>query len=617
MKSVTNKKKSRRSKYRFAGENGLNINGTVVSSISGPVSFYYLKPNKAIYERGDAKYFPLIVMFGDHHRKMTGICEKCVCPAEDKSCCYSLGDPSFLRLLDTLADNKHPVDFYAETFLGGTGCGFLGGTMETLTTGKMLSCYQRRLRETRFYKDNCPTRNIRWHAGDARLAFNQHNIDTSMSNEGTDMPYLELSKKYKDIDTTISTKYQTRKYIEGILFISYRYLSFINTMVTCVKCKSVNLNLGIFCECGEMYPDISIRMHRVSTIFSVSPWKSVDGFYTFLENNLFTPRRIDFTKFADALFRLMTVKNSLIAKQISKQNYPPFRDPKMWSNMFASSLAFQPGPWDQIFMIKNMSNLTIYKKYQVSYSALHNISLRFLDIYTISRIFKKPYGGIRSSLSFGFFGNNHTTNISTQIRRMGYDIVYSKDADPGALQNYDNDEYAVKNKYRCITIEKHINLTEDLRVHNAAIDSLYKEKKCKEDEELNLKGRCVKKCKHHQERNANGRCVNRKSPSKNKTKSPSKRTKRCPTGQVRDRVTKECRDKNKPKSPSKNSPKRSVRSKRCPTGQVRDRVTKECRDKNKPKSPSKRSVRSKRCPTGQVRDRVTKECRPDKRRKYT
>jgi len=471
-----------------APTNGLNINGTLVSSISGPVSFCYLKPNKTVYEKGNARYFPLIIMFGDTHRKMTGICEQCVCSVKYKSCCYALDDPSFLGLLDTLADNKHPVDFYTETFLAGTGIGFTGGTMETLTTGKMLSCYQKRLRDTKFYKDNCPTRNIRWHAGDVRQAFNMGKIfanlnnkfSTSMSNDiGVDMSYIKLSENY-DIDTTIITKYMTRNYIESIFSASRRFLAFSNedryTICQNQECKSLNVNLGLFCvHCGKKYPDdIFSRIDAANNLFSMTPLKSVDGFYTFLNDNLFTPTGIDFTKFSDALFSLMTVENSLIAKQISKQNYPPFRDIKMWSNMFASSLDASPDElpiaWDIITPL-NTSNLSKFRRYQISYYALENITLRFLDIYTISRIFKKPDDGIRSSLSFGFFGDLHAINISKQIRSMGYDIVYSKDRDPDSSKNYDNDEYAVKNKFRCITIEKDINLTEDLRVHNEAIDS--------------------------------------------------------------------------------------------------------------------------------------------------
>jgi len=423
-------------------------------------------------------------MFGDLHRKMTGICEQCVCSV--KSCCYALDDPSFLGLLDTLADNKHPVDFYTETFLAGTGIDFEGGTMGTLTTGKMLSCYQRRLRDTKFYKDNCPTQNIRWHAGDVRQAFNMgkiyanfnKNFSNSMSNDvGVDISYIKLSEKYKDIDTTISTKYMTRNYIESIFYISGKFLAFSNEdrYIVCQRCQSLNVYLDRFClRCREKYPDdIFSRIGVANKLFSVTPWKSVDGFYNFLNDNLFTPTGIDLTKFADALFSLLTVENSLIAKQISKQNYPPFRDVKMWSNMFTSSLELDSElqtAWDIITPL-DTSNLSKFRRYQISYLVLENISLRFLDIYTISRVFKKPDDGIRSSLSFGFFGDMHARNISKQIRSMGYDIVYSKDRDPDAIKNYDNDEYAVKNKFRCITIEKDINLTEDLRVHNEAIDS--------------------------------------------------------------------------------------------------------------------------------------------------
>ena len=85
-----------------------------INSLSGPVSFYYLRPKEEVYEDGNGKYFPLIVLFGDEHRSLKGTCDPCVC--DTKTCCYKLSDPEFLEKIDTLA-SFYPVDFYAETFL--------------------------------------------------------------------------------------------------------------------------------------------------------------------------------------------------------------------------------------------------------------------------------------------------------------------------------------------------------------------------------------------------------------------------------------------------------------------------------------------------------------------
>jgi hypothetical protein len=135
-----------------------------VESLSGPVSFYYLRPKRNVYEEGHGQYFPLIVLFGDAHFSLEKTCDPCVC-SHDQTCCYSLSDPNFLRKLDTLAEH-HPIDFYTETMLSGTDDGFQGGMMQDLTTGKMISCYHHRLRGTVYNK--CPTTYIRWNAGETR-----------------------------------------------------------------------------------------------------------------------------------------------------------------------------------------------------------------------------------------------------------------------------------------------------------------------------------------------------------------------------------------------------------------------------------------------------------------
>jgi hypothetical protein len=66
--------------------NGLIMNGKKITSISGPVSFYYLRPTKQVYDDGNKEYddcnkeyFPLIVLFGDTHRSDNNYCNPCEC----------------------------------------------------------------------------------------------------------------------------------------------------------------------------------------------------------------------------------------------------------------------------------------------------------------------------------------------------------------------------------------------------------------------------------------------------------------------------------------------------------------------------------------------------------
>jgi hypothetical protein len=106
----------------------MNINGNNISSISGPISFYYFRPTNRLSK------LPLIMLFGDLHRSWKDTCTDCVCSKETKSCCYKLSDPELLKLFDTLGSVDYPVDFYTETSFAGTGKCFENGEMEILTT---------------------------------------------------------------------------------------------------------------------------------------------------------------------------------------------------------------------------------------------------------------------------------------------------------------------------------------------------------------------------------------------------------------------------------------------------------------------------------------------------
>lgn len=401
--------RERREKEDMSGD---VIFGGGIKSLSGPVSFYYLRPKKQVYDDGNGKYFPLIVLFGDVHFSLEGTCDPCLCDSDTKTCCYKLSDPEFLEKIDTLADPLHPVDFYTETFLGGTGGGFKGGMLDDLTTGEMLSCYRKDY-------EKCPTKNIRWQAGDAR-----HAGDNDKNR---------------------------KKYIE------YQFYQIMNSLQ----------------HYGESYPnpenlylDFFYLLLKESPInvFNIESLKAL--LLTLIDSE---DDRINFQNFANAFFKLCTKENSLIYKQIVKQNYPPFRDLKEWPDFFRRSMEFHTSSrylsipkLKQI--IQNLQNVPlilheVHHRNDIFFivNFLYDIAHALLDIYTIARIWKQPDGGPRSSLSFCYFGNQHVLNIAELLLSTNaYELVLEMPAKTDPIS-------------RCQTFDFRLNLTEEVRKHNEII----------------------------------------------------------------------------------------------------------------------------------------------------
>jgi len=412
-----------------------------IESLSGPVSFYYLRPSQTVYENNDGQYFPLIVLFGDLHRGLENTCNRCGCFNEGNGCCYSLSDHRFLKKLDTLANPRHPVDFYTETTLSGTEDGFKGGMMEDLTTGEMVSCYHRGLRGTRY--DKCPTKNIRWQAGETRHIqpiMKRHDNDEWFYH-GKDYFVRDLYQNPSNIPKMEKTRW-IEKQFSTILQYFWRKDNELTTYISRL------LHDGVF--------------------------KNIEGLQSLLLTLCDDDHDIlDFNKFSKAFFSLLTKEkdNSLIYKQIEKQSYPPFRDVKQWPDLYRRSLLFygRSAFFDSIekqklkeTILKLSSALSDphFKFNSDDYKNLEwlvlGVCTPLLDIYTLARIWKQPTGGIRSSLSFGYFGNNHVKNIvQLLLSTNAYELIY---------ENPMTDD--LYNVSRCKTFDKTLNLSEEVRLHN-------------------------------------------------------------------------------------------------------------------------------------------------------
>ena len=378
----------------------------------------------------------MIFLFGDYHFSREEICEPCTCI--DDSCCYQLSDPIFLKLLDSLVlTEDHPIDFYTETFLVGTGQGFEGGIMNDFTTGEMMTCYHHLFRGTEH--DRCPTKKIRWHGGDPRLAGKLSNLDDPVF--------------YKILSTTEPRIYKKYLSEKSDLFDTLDILDIFGK-------EPIERQIYFLMTNAIISPSVFLKMVK----FSV--FKDIKTFKKFLLNLLHT----DIEIFTEELFSLMTKNKSVIYKQFLKQDYKLFTSIDYWKGVYVDIVKRMLTEEDLIFYDRSINSINNLQKYideHLTHTEIKNliknfdsicriITVPFLDIYTLTRIFKQPIDGYRSTLSFCYFGNEHINNIKDTLLYSGlYELIY---------------ELPVVDDNRCKKFDINLNLSKEVILHNKNID---------------------------------------------------------------------------------------------------------------------------------------------------
>ena len=183
-----------------------------------------------------------------------------------------------------------------------------------------------------------------------------------------------------------------------------------------------------------------------------------------------TEGNFTFQNFSDELFKLFETNYSVIYKQFLKQDFELFKSIDYWKNIYTESL-------DRIF--KFHQRLYKYRIDNLMFNIINNleqytngekllsedeikffrcVTLSFLDIYTLLRIFKQPTDGYRSSLTFCYFGYHHVNNISMIL----------KSSTSGLYEIINDIPYM--GDFRCKNIYFNLDLTEEVILHNERID---------------------------------------------------------------------------------------------------------------------------------------------------
>jgi hypothetical protein len=371
-------------------KNGITIGETTIRKISGPVSFYFLKPTWKV-PLDEEHYLPLIMLFGDVHFSKERSCESCSCSKD--SCCYTISDKPFLELIDTLAET-YPIDFYTETAFLGMGRGFDNGYMKDFTTGSFMDCYHRVLRNT-----NCPTKNIRWHAADARF-MGLFNLE----------PYDEYMQSFDK--NVVSKKFLNNQYIET-------HLSELSELIY----EMFKFNNQSFIIFNRLY--LLINEYVKKTHF-----ETLNNYLIFIKNLLEGTKTLDefYDKMSVEIFKIMNKDNSLIEKQINKQTYPPFKVKEYWQNLFQMGLKNNYSKerylvdFEKNFKFIYENLLTFFDKIQKFCQGLNPILLSEEEIVTSvvdglkwSDNIKHKFQNIPKPLNMNDLLNMDKTDIETRI----------------------------------------------------------------------------------------------------------------------------------------------------------------------------------------------------------
>jgi len=466
-----NKSKRKYFKKQKGGAPGIKIKDTIITSLSGPISFYYLKP-KVNINPFEFEYFPLIILFGDRHESIEGSCVNCSCSKEKGKCCYTISDHTFLQLLDTLGDNDNPIDFYTETFLAGTDAENQDDYLGQLISKEMITCYHRTLHGSEYNK--CPTKNIRWQATDARVAGDSFGNLNDDGDDNDDYYYYSINKTIEEL---LDEEINGKKFIDTVskkfrdnVYIEFQISALLEKLTKIFK-YLFNNDIDI-----DNKKEVTVLMDRFNNLLRKSQFKTIDNFMDLLKT-LYNEETnsIDFNAFSETLFSMMTADNSLIYKQIMKQEYPPFKDIKYWSNVYAQALKnkftddYKFAENELYYLLEAIEyiddyindeeddyTLNINERYDTIRKLERVIGSPFVDIYTITRILKKPVGGKRSSLSFGYFGHNHVKNMVNILLSTGkYTLVHS-------VSNKED-------KLRCLEFDFSLDLDAELKEHNELI----------------------------------------------------------------------------------------------------------------------------------------------------
>ncbi len=387
------------------------IGNIEIKHLSGPISLSLLKPTENTFNtfKSYGGRAPYILLLGDSHYSRENDCvdcsENCNCK---KNCCYKIDDPCFLRALDEFASPKFPIHFYIEQmfdpnlaekysehkFKNMDDIGYLSKFVHDYKI-----CYVKEERSSSRYKKECPTKFMKWNYIDTRNIYGGNNKDKFLK-MGINLVECVIRDHFKkDSKGTDEELYQLATHLSNQHLKGLQYL---------------HLHLTNSPEFVKKYivPDSKFLLSKQIEKQLIDGLKDFSNWQELLiekQNQYFEEYLKDYD--INIFIYYMKLYLELIALLFNE------RESK-----------------NKDFFIKKKEQ--IYKLFIVtddfnhyaSKTKLENLFLFvygpvYMDIYTISRIFKEPTGDYQSFLSIVYAGYNHTENIAQMLtKRFGYTV---------------------------------------------------------------------------------------------------------------------------------------------------------------------------------------------------
>ena len=295
----------------------------------------------------------------------------------------------------------------------------------------ILVCFHKWKKDKPIYKELCPTENIRWHFADTRMAST-----------------LKINKK--------------NKYFERFLDLFSKYILFLFNETD--ELSEYLSEQELFIE-NQLNEDLSINyLNKIKYILN-------SEFYLHFEKNknkslIFKQiENMDdeLKKYFKDIFKNYYINQyNLINESAKKLNI----DILELENILITIINFTI----EIFKEKNADytkiglNMSDYisrldSKYKNFIKNNLDLHTPLLDLYFLSRSFKKPLNDKNSILNLSYFGSYHSENISKfLINNLNYEMVYSK------INKEDKN-------YRCLEIDSNINLNKILNQYKSILEN--------------------------------------------------------------------------------------------------------------------------------------------------
>ena len=425
------------------------IGNKPIKSISGPIRVCVLKPDIDLKKRfkEEGGRLPYIILFGDYHFGREGKCENCDCNTywriregwSKGDCCYEIDDPEFLKLFDSLATKDFPIDFYTEqtyeprlsdpdiykineSINRSDKKGYLSKFIHEYKT-----CYSKKDRRTKKYRSECPTRDLRWHYIDTR--------SIEYGNSGEALLYSGIKEFYKLLYYYFNKdkpENEDASFNEGRKAFSKYTEKF--TMVFDIIINGPEFLNKYLTKDSNFLVTKQVKKQVIPELRDIEFWKKImfdrinKTFYDYI-----------------GLSPDYTVKDYIVGMQFYKEVLALISDNTISKDDFLKQ---------RKEIMEKVKKYDLFGEHIISLQNMYSLTTAtsMMDIYTITRMLKKPKDGVPGFCSMFYAGDLHVENIRDILKKyFGYTVVgqsINENTRCQDVSNIDFNLFKVKQEYK-------------------------------------------------------------------------------------------------------------------------------------------------------------------------